>query len=1032
MDDEIRRFAQHTLAEKYPHLNISVGGARFVEGHGIAVYDLTISETSPTRLQDNLLMVDEMLLECDVRLGELFHGPPVIHRIIVKRPQLLISKKIDGKWNLESLWPPPDCGPVRPRVEIQDAQIAFSDESQPKFAPLVVRDGNFIIFTTKTSKSPEIIKISGTLGGPTVKSTQIEALFDPLQQTVQIAGKVAKLQLSPELIAWAATFTGSHVGPTVSEGIVDGEFNIQHQFTGGRAPHVEARLFLSDGRLEDPRLPRPVTEISGEAVCQGSNLKIRAMHGNCGTASLALTLEKSGWNRTAPLALAMRVENISLDKKLYHALPELLRIQWDKYQPTGIVDAEFQLTFDGQRWRPKATLRGRELAFESDKFRYRLNNGSGALHYSLPNNQDVAELDIDLVGYGGGQPLRIVGQVFDPAPGATGWIEISGQDVEIEKRMIAALPDKTREVIQSLHPEGRFNLHWRLERTQKGQTKPHKSLRLELVETRINYEKFPYPLSHIHGLILAEDDRWKFRDLVSGGTRSVYCQGYLVPTPNGRELSLQFTGQQVPMDDELKQALPPAVSEAWDELRPRGQIDLTADIQHLTGFTKPSIRVVVRPRPESATIEPTFFPYLLEKIEGNLSYQDGRLLMSGMRARHGHRTTIRTNGHGTFSPDGAWEVQLDGLAADRLAVRRDLTYALPMKMQKLIDQLKPTGSFELSNSSLQFSKSAESTAQVRSEWDLQLNCHQTDLQVGIDLRNVHGTVRLMGESQGSRCHSAGEMRIDTATFKDVQFTDIRGPLWVDETSCLLGRWACEKRGEPARRVTAKVYDGNIVANAWVTFDGLPNYGAEASLVGADLLRIMAERFQGQQDFQGKVAANLSLRGRGRQLDNMVGQGDVKITEADIYELPLLVGLLKVLRNSTPDSTAFNQSDMKFRIQGRHIYLDQLDFLGDAVSLFGKGYTNFDQQLNLTFYGIVGRNEIRIPLLKNFVNQVGQSTMQMYVDGTLADPQIHTQAFPMVNQLIQQIQTDLDAVNTGVGERQAQRSSPFPPAAPKTQ
>jgi hypothetical protein len=114
--------------------------------------------------------------------------------------------------------------------------------------------------------------------------------------------------------------------------------------------------------------------------------------------------------------------------------------------------------------------------------------------------------------------------------------------------------------------------------------------------------------------------------------------------------------------------------------------------------------------------------------------------------------------------------------------------------------------------------------------------------------------------------------------------------------------------------------------------------------------------------------------------------------------------------------------MKFRIQGRHIYLDQLDFLGDAVSLYGKGYTNFDQQLNLAFYGVVGRNEIRVPLLKDFVSQVGQSTMQMYVDGTLANPQIHTQAFPMVNQLIQQIQTDLDAA----GARQAQRGNPTTP------
>ena len=472
------------------------------------------------------------------------------------------------------------------------------------------------------------------------------------------------------------------------------------------------------------------------------------------------------------------------------------------------------------------------------------------------------------------------------------------------------------------------------------------------------------------------------------------------------------------------QAVPPGVAQAWEELRPRGQIDLTADVYHLTGYAKPDIRVSVRPRPESASLEPRFFPYLLEKVGGTLTYHQGQVLMTEFKAQHG-RTTIRTNGSGNFAEDGSWEVKLEGLSADRLTRQRELVGALPLKLQKLIDQLKPTGSFALQNSSMRFAKPSDPTAPLESQWDVQLECHQTDIQAGIELRNIHGTVRLVGESRGSQCYQSGELEIDTATFQGVQFTEIRGPIWIDETRCLLGHWASIQQGLTPRRITAKIYDGYLVGDAWVTYDGLPQYGAQASVEGADLLRIMTERFNGGTDFRGKVAANLSLRGRGRQLENMEGEGDVKITDAEIYELPLLVGLLKVLRNSTPDSTAFNESDVKFRIQGRHIYLDQLDFLGDAVSLFGKGETNFDQQLNLAFYGIVGRNEIRVPLIKDIYNKLGQSTMQMYVDGTLSDPQIHTQAFPMVNQLIQQIQTDLDA--TGVGPRQAPRGSPVVPS-----
>ena len=213
-----------------------------------------------------------------------------------------------------------------------------------------------------------------------------------------------------------------------------------------------------------------------------------------------------------------------------------------------------------------------------------------------------------------------------------------------------------------------------------------------------------------------------------------------------------------------------------------------------------------------------------------------------------------------------------------------------------------------------------------------------------------------------------------------------------------------------------------MGDAWVTYDGVPQYSATAVLTDASLLRVMRERFHGSQEFEGKLAASVTLTGSGRSLHALEGNGEVRITEANIYELPLLVGLLKVLRNAAPDTTAFNQCDMKYRIRGRHVYLDKLDFLGDAVSFYGKGYTNFDHQLNLVFHGVVGRNEIRIPFVKNFVDQVGQQTFQMYVDGTLADPQFHHQALPGINNLIQQIREDLDSPAWTGQQSQARRNS----------
>jgi hypothetical protein len=116
-------------------------------------------------------------------------------------------------------------------------------------------------------------------------------------------------------------------------------------------------------------------------------------------------------------------------------------------------------------------------------------------------------------------------------------------------------------------------------------------------------------------------------------------------------------------------------------------------------------------------------------------------------------------------------------------------------------------------------------------------------------------------------------------------------------------------------------------------------------------------------------------------------------------------MLKVLRNRTPDSTAFDRCDAQFDLRGEHIHFKQLNLLGDAVSLYGRGETNFDRRLNLVFYTLVGPADLPIPLWKTVAGHLSEQGLQIQVDGTWDNPQIHREAFPMVNQMLEQIRTE---------------------------
>jgi hypothetical protein len=869
-----------------------------------------------------------------------------------------------------------------------------------------------------------------------VRRIEIHAALDGKQRLGSGELAIQQLQVGQHLHEWIEPHLPAVARATRLSGTLDGTASGSWRIDGKSQPTFAARLALGGGRLDDPRLSRPVTELAGSIIVDAGQLKIEQARGKWGSAAVAISLNRAGWSAAAPIALSARVDGVPLDEELQRALAtaanptnaqgipiaNLLLLECQKYRPTGVVSATLQATFKDQRWQPTATLEGRQLSFESDKFAYRLTDGGGTITFKPADAAQTSKLEIQLTAIGGGQRLRIDGEVIDPRPGAAGWVQVTGEGLQIEDRMIAALKDKPRAAIASLHPSGRFNLtHWRIDRPYFG-AEPQTSLRLDLTDVRINYEHFPYALREIRGVIEAKGNHWTFSNLVSGGRRTIYGEGFLRPSVEGdesNELWLKFTGHNVPLDDNLFYALQPSVQGAWMQLRPSGSVNLTAEVRHRVGAGKPNIGVVIQPGPNSS-VRPEFFSYLMDDVTGTITYNDGRIALHEVKARDDSGTAMGANGEGLFSTDGGWEFKLTGLWADRITARPALLAALPPQLSKVINQLRPNGSFSLHGGELAFRKPASAISALETGWDVQVECHQTDLSCGVDLHNVHGAVRLVGRSDGQRCYSSGELDLETVTYEDVQFTNVKGPIWVDESQCRLGRWATDQMAQPVRRITANAYGGALASDGWIRFGVLPQYGADAALTGADLSRLMVERFGGRQSFQGKVDAKLILSGEGSSTARLNGEGNVHVREANIYELPLLMGLLKTLRTGAPNKTAFTQSDIAFRIQGPHVYLDQIDFLGDVVDLYGYGETDFDQKVKLVFRGEFGPREYHLPLVKSFVGQASQSFMQMYVDGTLTQPNVTTEAFPEINRMLKQLRTDLETPVGAAATRQAQR------------
>jgi hypothetical protein len=535
-----------------------------------------------------------------------------------------------------------------------------------------------------------------------------------------------------------------------------------------------------------------------------------------------------------------------------------------------------------------------------------------------------------------------------------------------------------------------------------------------LVGGSIRHEQFPYPLDNVHGRVELRDGRWRLVDLSAVNHMGrVDLNGHLEPVAVGHQLVLDIRATNVQLDDELRGALRPTMQQFWGNLKPAGQIDLTANVVHVTGVTTPDVKVVIQPTEAGVSIDPSFFRYELEDLHGAVTYDQGHVSWDSVRGRHGS-TTVLSSATCRFAPSGHWHIDFSQIEADRLRADRDLMAALPRDLRKAVSQLAPTGPVNMTGT-LSLDR-AGPTAAVTSRWDLRFDVQQTSLNCGVPLHNVRGSARIRGTSDGQQVKADGLLSLDSLNLHGFQLTKVRGPLLIEKDRVLLGAWVGREQQSTPEHLTATLHGGTVLGDGWVTLGDRPRFALQAALSEGDLARLAKENIRGRRRLKGKIYATAALEGTGQSIQTLSGSGTIHLRDADVYELPVVVALLKVLNARLPDTSAFTESEMRFRLQGDHLYFDQLDLMGDAVNLYGKGTVDFQKNLHLVFHTNFRPSRLPLPLVRNVLGQASQQILQVHVDGTFDNPQIRNEAFPAMNQALQQIQTDLGTTSPDEPQR----------------
>jgi hypothetical protein len=1007
LGEEVRSRVQQRLAQEFPTLSVQVQGASLVEGEGIVVRGVSLIDPSLPKECRQMLWIDEVRLACSTNLADLIAGAPQISAVRLRRPVVHAVRQAEGRWTVAGLLKQRAGGGLLVPVTIEDATLLVDD---------VLRQTRVAVRQLSLDVEPD--ESEGNAGWATVRAVAAGDLFERASVAGRVAvasgmfdlrGAVQAFEMTPRVVGMLPEGSGQTV-ESLRDRIAGlrGRISMDWQ-AAGTLTALEAAVFSVTGRLESGRfehasLPSAMSDVTAGFQVDRTGLRFEKLEAHAGSTLLRGSGRYAGWTNTADFDLLLEAERLVVGRHWEGLLPASMASQWSKLLPAGEVDVRAQVARRNGTIEPNVSLRCRNVSLTHYRFPYRLDRTVGTVVL------EGKALSIHLTGQAGGHPVQVQGsfRTVSPSPatnepgGTYGTLEVRGENMRIDDTLLAAMPSRSADIIRTLRAAGTFDFVFRHDRTPTLPGGHVNSLGIRLVQCSMAYAGFPYPLSNVSGSIRMDRGHWTIRDITgSNDTGVVRCNGMLVPgADNDGELTLQLAGTGVVLERELRDALPAGVRQIWDDVDPRGNAEFSATVRHHVKARRTEVEIEATPQGDTVSIEPAWFPYRLEHLRGQLHWKDGQLTFEQVRGTH-DRTTVTAGGVCRFVPGGGWHVSFEQLSADRFRADHDVLQALPVGLQQAISAVDLRGLLSLAGS-LDIHSTAGSPA---ASWDMQLDLEQGSLDVGTPIEHVHGGIRLRGQSDKNSWQTFGDMAIDSAMWRGMQLTAVQGPLAMDASGVRFGATAARagEQGAP-RRVSARVAGGTLLLDGSVAAGDPGGFALAASLGDADLERLAGDTLSSAHPYRGRVFSTVEVSGSRGGAHSLAGRGQVRLRDADIYELPLVVAMLKMLRVKAPDLNAFGSSIVDFRIEGPRAYLDNIELSGDAISLVGNGEIDFDSNVHMTFRSIMGDSATQLPAMKRVLGGASGQFMLIHVDGTLPHPEMTSEAFPTLAAAIQKLQS----------------------------
>jgi hypothetical protein len=198
LGEEVRSRVQQRLAQEFPTLVVHVQGASLVEGEGIVVRGVSVSDPALPREWQQLVWIDEVRLACSTNLADLVAGTPKIGSVRLRRPVVHAVRQQDGAWTTAALVRRRGAGTTLVPVVIDDASVLVDDVQRQ--ARAVVRQIALEVQPDEAAGAEGWASIRGTAAGELFERASIEGRVAIGAGAFELRGAVQSLDFTPRIV----------------------------------------------------------------------------------------------------------------------------------------------------------------------------------------------------------------------------------------------------------------------------------------------------------------------------------------------------------------------------------------------------------------------------------------------------------------------------------------------------------------------------------------------------------------------------------------------------------------------------------------------------------------------------------------------------------------------------------------------------------------------------------------------------------------------------------------------------------------